>query len=215
MSAPTHGGETLRAIRKKLRLTQEDMAKAVGAKNLGQYKNWEYKLANPPEQVVDKAETLLFTQNQGQPGLLKLRRMPMTTIRLVGSVSAGDGASDHEEEMEASIPAHMGGDDVAGWRAEGDSMMPWIQPRDIILARESKERRPNLAHLVRTREGIRVKMLVYDQGKGWQYHSLNPSYPDEPLKDEDEIIGYVTGLYRFEGGTEIIINNWHGLRPTT
>lgn len=97
------------------------------------------------------------------------------------------------------------------WVAEGDSMMPWIQPGDIIIAKDHRVQRINTPFLVRREDGtISVKVLKFRDGS-WILHSLNPAYEDEPA--EVELIGYITGIYRVQGSLETMICNANGLLP--
>lgn len=144
-------------------------------------------------------------------GLHRIATLPVKAIPVIGRASAGPGADDHFES-EIYIPAHMAtAHGVCGYIAEGDSMMPWIHPGDIVVVRPHHSERLGYAFLIEREPGTySVKMLGYD-GKEWEFRSLNPKY--EPERSPARLIGYVIGIYRLIGSTETMMLDQNGLRP--
>jgi phage repressor protein C with HTH and peptisase S24 domain len=137
--------------------------------------------------------------------------VPSVKVRLVGSASAGSGTDGNLEEGYVYVPTRYCAPDTVAWQAEGDSMMPWIQPGDIILARQHKEPRYGYAMLVRGRDGnCMVKKIGFDGGKTVLV-SINHAYPKVPA--EVEYLGYVTGIYHLIGTYERSESDMSGLRP--
>lgn len=202
---PSENGETLRRIRQNLRMSQAEFAKKLGVTR-ERYKNWEYGAAEPPGNVMQTAESMSEYRK------VDLESLPMARIRVVGSASAGAGSEIHPEFESAWVPKHMAQLDSSGWVAEGDSMMPWIQYGDVVVAKDCKTPRINYPFMVRRPDGaVSVKIIAFD-GTQYLYRSLNPRYPDEPA--EGELIGYVIGIYRIQGSTESILFDPNGLRPS-
>lgn len=192
-----------------MHLTQTEMAERLGVSR-AKYKNWEYG-TEPPFRIIETAELLSLAEGNTVGGVKSIRKLPMAKVPIVGSVSAGAGTDDNFEDM-IYVPAHMVNEPSNAWVAEGDSMMPWIQPGDIIIAKDHRVQRINTPFLVRREDGtISVKVLKFRDGS-WILHSLNPAYNDEPA--EVELIVYVTGIYRVQGSLETMICNNNGLVPT-
>lgn len=136
--------------------------------------------------------------------------VPSVKVRLVGTASAGPGDVEVMDEDFVYIPARFCTPDTIAWQAKGDSMMPWIQPGDIVLCRKHQEPRYGFAMLVRDRDGgVRVKKIAFENGRTVLV-SLNKSYPTEPA--EVEWLGYVTGIYHLIGTYERSESDLGGLR---
>lgn len=143
--------------------------------------------------------------------LPRIIKMPMVKVPVVGTASAGPGAYVHPDQYSVYVPSSMVLHESRAWEAEGDSMMPWIQPGDVIIARPHKTPRPGYPMLVRNQEGeMMVKIIAYEGGH-FVLRSLNPAYPDIPA--QVEYIGYVTGRFRSVAGYELIESEQAGLRP--
>lgn len=202
----------IKTIREGLRLTQEEMAEALGVPH-SRYKNWEYS-TKTPERIMEKAKALVAAENRSPygSGVREVGGTPMVKVTPVGHASAGEGADDHPDEEPIYVPASMvSGGDCAAWVAEGDSMMPWIKDGDTVIAKLHRRPRPNMAFMVRRESGaVSVKMVKYIDGR-WVLRSLNPNYPDEEATVE--FLGFITGIYRAKGTKERIDNDPHGLLP--
>jgi SOS-response transcriptional repressor LexA len=197
-----------RQVRRKLRLNQEEFAELLGV-NRQRYKHWEYDTATPPPEMLEKVESMAANILRPDEGL---KGMPMVKIPVVGRTSAGPGADmGTADDFEVWVPQHMLTDTSTGWVAEGDSMMPWIQPGDVVIAKESPTPRLNYAFLILRDDGTcSVKVLKW-KGEEYEYLSLNPRYDPEPARGR--LLGYVTGIYRAVGSHESIENDYNGLRP--
>lgn len=230
-----HVGEKVAMARKWVSpaLSQEDLASMLGMRRPTLAKREREGRFEAP--LVYKLSQLLkipaewFTDEQNDPppvgqsdqvispgfsdveGPRNVKSMPMTRVPIVGRASAGDGSYDHPELGEdIEIPAHMSIRPSAAYVASGDSMMPWIHPGDIVVARLHKEPKPNYAMLVRRQDdSVSVKIVRYDNG--WKLISLNESY--DPVPADVEFMGYVTGIYRVNGTRVYMEFDSVGLRP--
>lgn len=202
-------GEDLRRVRKRLRLTQSEMAERLGTTR-ARYKNWEYDLANPPSYVMEEVKKY-NAEAAVQSAILKLAAIPMAQVPLVGKASAGPGSTAEGDDDFLSVPVHMAREGACGYIVEGDSMLPWLQPGDALVAMEHPQPKLNYAFLIRRPSGeVSVKVLKWDRGQ-IVYRSVNPSY-----KDEDPtgiLMGYVIGIYRVEGTHEKMEFDPSGLKP--
>lgn len=193
-------------LRKSLRLTQAEMADRLGVTR-DKYKNWEYN-TRPPQEVMRKA--MAVKETSAPYRVSPPMTLPMSSVPVVGMASAGPGASDHHE-YEIWAPSHMVTQFSTAWEAEGDSMMPWIQPGDVVIVQEHRTERINTPFLVRREDGsVSVKILRYRNG-AWMLQSLNPKYEEEPASVE--LIGFVTGIYRVQGSRETMVCDLNGLSP--
>lgn len=204
MREPSDASLKLKTIRTSLRYSQAQFAQILGVER-DTYKNWEYS-TEPPQAIMDKAISMGRGYQQ-----VELRATPLAPIPVVGAVSAGPGSNIHPDMDQIWVPTHMAQYDSCGWEAEGDSMMPWIQAGDIVVAKDHKVARAGYPFMIRRADGsASVKILAYHDGS-WYYKSLNPSYPEETA--EGTLLGYVIGIYRIEGTLETIQFDPSGLRP--
>ena len=160
--------------------------------------------------IADSASKLLG-RNWPDPELKIVQRVPLVRVPVVGSVSAGQGHDGESADDEVWIPSTMVPDSTVAWVARGDSMMPWIQPGETVLAIPRKEPLLGYAMLARRQDGeMAVKKIVW-AGDRIMLRSLNKSYKDEPA--DVEWIGLVVGIYHSRGSYERSEADRNGLRP--
>lgn len=158
---------------------------------------------------IAKALGVIATKDE----LPRIIKMPMVKVPVVGAASAGPGAYIHPDQYSVYVPSSMVIHDSRAWEAEGDSMMPWIQPGDVIIARPHKTPRLGYPMLVRNSDGETMVKIIAHEGGQFVLRSLNAAYPDIPA--QVEYIGYVTGRFRSVAGYELIESEPAGLRPPT
>lgn len=195
-------GQTLKRMAEELGFTYQDLQNGIR----GRSQRMQARV------VKEIRASYGLAPNWPDANAVELGPTSLIEVPLVGLASAGPGGPS-EGQGTASVPVSMVREDSRAWAATGDSMMPWIEPGDVIVARPSKVPELNRAMLVRTPEGeVRVKIVVFKEGGFW-LRSLNPKYPDEPA--EVEILGKVTGRYRLRGSHESIENDpVNGIAPT-
>lgn len=224
MASGNTGGDRLKEIRKALRMTQDEFASALRVSGgRTSYKNYEYGTP-PPLAMIKEAEALYQRRTAGRlavtpdqpskhPGFAVIAQTPMVEVKVVGTVSAGAGISEFFDAPTVHVPSNLldGITDPMAHVVEGDSMMPWLQPGDVLIARPMLTPRLNRPFIVRTRDNeLRVKLLAYEQDR-WVERSMNPKYGDQDATDQ--LVGLVTGLYREDDGTTMILSNLNGLKP--
>lgn len=212
-------GEELRLKRMELGLTQADFAELLGTTR-ERYKNWEYSHAEPPIEILEKSRALSEhdVTSSGEPPNVRpvsLLFGPMEAIPVVGDVDAGPGVTNVDpDHRKVWVPRNLSNYGKIGMTIVGESMMPYLQPGDIAVFRESRTPRNGFAHLLKAPDGsFRMKLLRFKNGQ-FMLESINPNkekFPDEPL-DDLEITGLLVGWYRLIGSYEKLEGDAHGLR---
>jgi SOS-response transcriptional repressor LexA len=208
---PEITAEKLKAFRKRMRLTQDELAKELSVSRSA-YKNWEYGHANVPKDVAQGLFKLGFLNEVGPPTI------PASELQVpvpyIGPVSASTPAdwSDPFEALEFEfVPPEMGHRDAFACRIAGDSMFDLLWPEDVAVF--IKQDVPKIGAVVLYRHHdnrITVKQLKHD-GQGFYLHALNPSIPDCPA--EGSMVGYLIGIVRHTGSRKMTLYDRTGIRP--
>jgi hypothetical protein len=148
----------------------------------------------------------------GEPVVLSTSGIPLERIRVVGSVAAGGGEFNVDEQEELIyVPARMAQIGPLGWRVKGDSLMPRIEEGDILCYKAQTTPRKGFPFLLRNQQdGLRTKVMDWANGE-WIVRSTSAKYPPEPLADH-QIIGIMVGWYRSKGVFEATMSDSDGLR---
>lgn len=208
-------GKRLANMRKSLGLTQKEAAdrliKAGIIESYHTYRNFEYGRQSVPDQAFEFLARLV-RETPAPYGMREAVSLPMVSIPVIGSASAGAGNDLHPDEDEVFVPAHLVFGDCAAMTVEGDSMMPWLLPSDIVVARIGTPIRSGKAFLVRRQDdSVSVKM-IHHNGTEWELRSLNPRYKPEPM--DGQAVGLITGIYRVDGSLETMMVDPNGLVPS-
>lgn len=206
--------KTLRAFRRSLDQTQEQLARKLGLKRTT-YTAYEQGIAAPPHEILEKLKEL----GMGRPAksapegrVVSLAGTPMAQIPVVGSVSAGPGATNVDPDAGCIwVPerlAQLGG---IGWLVDGESMMPLLEPGDVALFREHRNPRRGYVFLSKSPDDeFRVKKIDWLDGE-WAMVSLNRAHGTAPL-GSNQLLGYLIGWYRYRGTRETLDSDPGGLR---
>lgn len=190
--------DRLRALRRDiLRVTQEEMAERLGVRR-SVYKNWEYGMNAPPASIIARLEDLgLEASKERAKAMAKLRSGATARLKVLGSIGAGSGPDGQPdpEELE-SVPVEFARSDYSGLVVEGDSMLPYLQPGDILVFKDTRIPKLNKIMAVRVDGGpeLLVKRATHAGGDGWELHSANPSYPPVHPGHQLECLGYLVGI---------------------
>jgi SOS-response transcriptional repressor LexA len=207
--------EKLRAWRKKRRITQIEAGDLLGISR-NYYANLEYG-QHIPERLIDQLKKLGYEEepqsaSDGRP--VSLLFGEMAALPVVGSVSAGPGASNVDPDLDSVyVPMSLRQIGGVGYVIDGDSMMPALQPGDIALFKETYQPRNGFTFLLKCDGEYRCKNIIWHLNE-WVMMSLNPNkerYPDEKL-NEWQIMGILVGWYRSVGSYEKLEADPHGLR---
>ncbi len=195
--ADTTFGDELRAIRKKLRYSQEEMASLLGV-NRGAYKNWEYNHSQPKLAVIERARRLGAGVPDPEPNarVLPIRDAPPVIQSLAeGQIALlpvwkaqGGIIGDEEfsfEEFEAEmigVPAFLVmGAPIERFRAvvvSGFSMSPRIESGAIVVVRLADEAASGVITVVQADAGrLFVKTFRRDAFGNPELHSISDKFP--------------------------------------
>lgn len=206
----TEMAELLKSARRRLRYTQLEMANIAGVKRTT-YANYELGVANPPEDVINKLQPILNSQSASdqaadyKSGGKGHKRLSSDSgfIPVYRSISAGssdfDTSGESSEDDLLAVPNRFVRPDYSGVVAEGDSMMPLIQPGDILIFKNQRHPRLNKIISVRSLSGgpAMVKKLITIEN-AMALASLNSRY--EPLPFENyEVLGVLVGIHSTDG----------------
>lgn len=204
----------LRELRILSGLNARQFADKLGLTH-SRYRNYEYgQVKNIPKDVLESARRVsaMYPASTDSTILKSVRGLPMAKVRVIGRVSAGEGANENDYiEDELYVPSSLANLGGSGWLVQGDSMMPLLEPGDVALFREFPQPRRGYPFLVQSPDGdYRVKVIDYEKGE-WILKSLNRHYPDESL-GHHRILGYLIGWYRVRGARETLDSDPNGLK---
>jgi transcriptional regulator with XRE-family HTH domain len=208
--------DRLREIRKKSTQTQEEFAFEIGI-NRGAYKNYENGTSQPPYDVLksisNRFEVDLNWLILGQKSNLKSNPLSnllpenapnggmslgrgvvvrhLSSLRAVaGDVISIDSAFEEVEEWIVPRLGIVGGSGLAmySFEVQGDSMLPTIAPRDLLLCEAPittlQNIQNNAIYVIVNADGVRCKRLRYlPQSHSVCIFSDNKAYRDEELKE--------------------------------
>lgn len=192
----------IRGIRKKLRLSQKEMAEKVGAKRT-QYANWEYG-QEPPLEFIKKFEDIEKKIVEEPSGLTFLVPRPTGTLKILGTIGALTEADGREMEELQSLPIEFCEPDFGGLICEGESMMPYLHPGDILVFREHQTPRLNRIFAVRRPDTAKliVKKLVYEE-ETFKLINFNAVKREVDPVEGMQLIGYLVGIVSQDGAVKI------------
>ena len=198
--ADTTTAEELRAIRKRLRLTQDEMAIRLGTTR-GTYKNWEYGQSSPGESTMSAARALSsvvisIPEHEPNARVLPIRdATPVIQSLAEGQIALlpvwkaqGGIIGDEEfsfEEFEAEmlgVPAFLVmGAPIERFRAvvvSGFSMSPRIESGAIVVVRLADEAASGVITVVQADAGrLFVKTFRRDSYGNPELHSISDKFP--------------------------------------
>ncbi len=157
------------------------------------------KSAPKLELIYEKARAELgMPPNWPDKGLVMLEKVKaMTSIRVVGSAMAGEGADFQAEELDYEVPAHLTTGIEFGYIVQGTSLMPRVEPMDLLIAKPMREPAYNRIMIVRRPDGsVSAKVIGWKDSKTVLISTDGRG--DEPA--EVEYMGVVTAIYRPSNG---------------
>lgn len=144
---------------------------------------------------------------------LMVAPIPMVSVPVIGSAAAGSGADNSEdyEGIQVLIPQTMMVPGARAWIVEGDSMMDWLAPGEIVIAAPRKQPKEGYAHLLQG-EGneTMVKLIAYN-GQEFVLRSVNKKYQDR--QHSAQIVGLIVGIFHQDGSYQRLEFDPTGLRP--
>lgn len=194
--------EDLIAFRKReLRLTQEEMAAALGL-SYGQYRNYEYRPDQElPPDLLAKLRKMGYQKSRQAP-MLPVAPGLSGTIKLVGSVAAGFETNTTHEGL-VYVPIEFARDYYSACICDGDSMMPILHHGDTLIFKDQARPISRLPFAVRyeSDNSVVVKEMTYKDNY-WYLRSWNPLFEDRPLEG-GQLLGYLVGIISRDGAFKI------------
>lgn len=205
-------GQQVKELRKKLRMTQAEMAKEFGITRSA-YANWEVEQNGIPDSALPRLYKMGLGSELGAPSIPASElQIPIHFIGLVNASTPADWADPSDTDSMEFVPLEMG--DARGRfaaRVESDCMYPLLHPDDLIVLQSSKTPRIGLVVVFRTTDGrVTIKQLKHD-GSKFILHALNPSVPDQPA--DGSVVGYLVGIVRQIGRRKMTDFDPDGIRP--
>lgn len=205
-------GEELRDFRKSINATQEELAAKIGIKR-ARYANFESGHSRPDELILNQLRKFGFQSEVGPP-LIPASQL-LVPIPYIGYVAASNPVNwtdPYESESFEYVPPEMG--DARGrfaCRVASDSMMPFLEPDDILVFQKSEI--PKLRHIILYRSEdnlITVKQLGHN-GTNYVLIPINPRYDE--IEAKGETLGFLVGIIRERGTLRTTIYDASGIRP--
>ena len=203
--------EDLKAGRKRLRLTQEEVAQHLGISRV-RWTRYEYGHSRIPRDLVAKFHALVEGGLDSGGSQLFGTLAP---IPVMGRAAAGAGETNVDSDLEPIyVPAKLATMGGIGFVIDGESMMPALQPGDVAVFKPESTPRRGYSYLIKTAgDEFRCKNLEWKDDR-WALVSLKPSFLDEQLED-GQIVGLLVGCYRSMGSYEMLEADPNGLRLTS
>lgn len=194
-------GITIRKLREKNNLSQEDLAKKLGMTQQA-IDAWERSVSNPRKTTIDKLSTIF---NVSSSILFGENQSPITGIKIpvLGSVVAGIPIEAITDilDWEEITPEMAAGGDYFALQIKGASMEPRIKEGDVVIVRKQSSLESGEIAIVIVNGNEATIKQVYIQENGIMLQAYNPDvYPTRFYSNEEiqtlpvSIIGKVVEL---------------------
>ena len=203
-------GERIKALRKQMKLTQEDVGNALGIKKAAIQKYEKGTVKNIKRENLIKLAKLLDTTPEyilgWEENSFPSNAVPVTddfvTIPVLAKVSAGTGC--HADSINNSAIGYepvqasslTSGEQYVYLEVQGDSMYPIFIEGDLVLVRcqPSVDSGSYAVVTIDDEDGV-IKKIVY--GEDFiELHSINPMYPVRRFEGENVLKVRVFGLVK-------------------
>lgn len=194
-------GITIRKLREKNNLSQEDLAKKLGMTQQA-IDAWERSVSNPRKTTIDKLSNIF---NVSSSILFGENPSPITGIKIpvLGSVVAGIPIEAITDilDWEEITPEMAAGGDYFALQIKGRSMEPRIKEGDVVIVRKQSSIESGEIAIVIVNGNEATIKQVYIQENGIMLQAYNPDvYPTRFYSNEEiqtlpvSIIGKVVEL---------------------
>jgi SOS-response transcriptional repressor LexA len=193
-------------------MKQNVLANLIGVSS-ARLSGWERGIHDPePMGVINLIAKHLETDSEY---LLHGTRTPRVkgeesgSVKVYGSVSAGDGNTSNVDSNEIEVPIQFARDDFGALIVEGDSMLPLLHGGDIAIFRDHYHPKPGAIMACEIEGGWVVKKVVYERDR-YVLKSLNPQHPD--IVEAFRPTGFLVGIVRDDGPERMIRLNPYGIK---
>lgn len=187
MSSPSKASIELKTIRKKLKMTQAQMGEALGFKDRGTYKNYEYTQSPTP--------AMLQTARRMADGLRPLSAIPTGPIEVLGAIGANTKGPDSEPDAdEMQVPIAFAREDYKGVPVPAGefSMVPYIHPGDTLIFKKGSKMDKFVAVRLDGETLPVCKKLTVSKGKPI-FKSMGKGYAEIDASNH-QVLGYLVGI---------------------
>lgn len=228
MIDPKGYGERVRAARRAMRppWSQYDLANELGwtrakissieGEMLKEFPEHSIReiaeaLGRPFEYFTgDTESTALAVAERRQRYQKNFKAEETVRLKIYGGISAGDGNTSSIDPDEIDIPLEYARQDFGALYVEGDSMMPYLQPSDLVIFRDWTKEKIGYIFAAELEDSTWVvKALVYEGGK-FKLRSANPDYAD--IEGPFKLTGYFVGFIRDDGPRRTMMLDGRGLK---
>lgn len=187
-------GKDLRYWRRNFRLTQLEVANAVGVSR-GAYANWESDLANPSEDNLAKLKEIGFGGESWLPS--SPEAFGFLSLPFFGSISASQVSKfiefDYSELIEY-VPAAWETKNCITCKTDSLSMLPLVEPDDLMMFVRDRTLKSGRVVMFQCTSGpIIIKQLRYKDGQ-YVLSSLHEQFEDVTAVGVQ--IGYLRGIVK-------------------
>lgn len=199
------------AFRKHRRMTQEQMATALGLKRQ-HYKNYEYR-GPIPANIQEKLRVMgLRDEVSGPQYPVPQILVPIPYLGRISASSMVNWTNPLDSLDWADVPPEFAGKGRACCTVDSDSCYPLLWPEDKAVWQIDAAQRIGSVVLFMSGEGedcrVTIKQLKHDSARFF-LHPLNRSYQDEYI--EGQVVGYLVGFIRQTGSTRYSAYDPNGL----
>lgn len=208
-------------------MKQNRLAESTGISQ-ARISGWENGKHDPhPADLINRiarelgvsTQWLVTGDGQGPTGFAATPLTPRTfseatgTIKVYGPVQAGNKGNVMAPDLdEIEVPAQFAQPNYGALIVEGDSMLPFLHPSDVVIFKDWAAEKPGHIMAAELEDGTWVvKMLVYDEEQ-YKLRSLNQKkYQD--IATNFRLSGFLVGIVRDDGPERLIRLNPFGLKP--
>ncbi len=203
-------GAALRSFRRKLDITQEEMARRLTLKRTT-YTSYEQGQAQPPDKIIAKLREMGLDE-VGPPKIAAAQLLvPIPFIGTVNASSEIDWSDPLDTEEMEEVPPEMAGRGRFCLRVGSDSMYDLLWPGDLAVFQKDPTPKIKAVILYRSFDNkATIKQLLHD-GRTYMLHPLNPSYEDYEAKGD--CVGHLVGVVREIGSRRVTVYDRHGIQP--
>lgn len=206
-------GDELRAFRRRLDMTQEQMAEKLGLKRTT-YTAYEQGLSNVPQAIFAQLQKMGFGAAPEVGNPLFPVAVPRTLIPRSPAVPCSDWSdpldTDYTEFEE--VDSFMAGKGRFACEVVGDSMYDLLWPGDMCIWQQSHNPKLGTVVIAVNRDRQATAAQLKHDGEQFILHKLNPRYPDAE-SDHWECVGFLVGIIRVQGTKRVTVYDPQGIRP--
>jgi len=211
--------QSLKAFREHSRLTQAEIADALGV-DRSRYKNWEYGYAVPPPQVIRELKKMGYgaeTQKIADT-VLGRPKIPvgfsLGTMPFAGEVPAGEWGDPLASEEFIEVEVKYEHPKRFAAKVVGDSCYPALRQGDITIWHQDMSPPYGVIVLAQRKgdHGCTVKELQYEEGRP-VLMPINPKIDCPPDGEGWGVIARLIGVIRQDELGELTWYAPHGIRP--